>query len=108
MEAGFYIFETKPLTLKFKPDGVLVNSREIIVTILQGVSGAMVEKTGADLTINLAENAVELHMSQEETAKFQPGTALIQVNILYDDEERDTSVQGKMNVYDNLHREIMA
>ena len=105
--AGFYIYETKPLTLRFKPDGVLVNSKEIIVTILQGISGTLIEKTGADLAINLTDNTVTIHLSQEETARFQPGTAQVQVNILYEDRERDTTVQEQISVYDNLHREIM-
>ena len=105
--AGFYIYETKPLTLRFKPDGVLVNSKEIIVTILQGISGTLIEKTGADLAINLTDNTVTIHLSQEETASFQPGTAQVQVNILYEDRERDTTVQAQIGVYDNLHREIM-
>lgn len=105
--AGFYIYETKPLTLRFKPDGVLVNSKEIIVTILQGISGTLIEKTGADLAINLTDNTVTIHLSQEETARFQPGTAQVQVNILYEDRERDTTVQAQIGVYDNLHREIM-
>lgn len=105
--AGFYIYETKPLTLRFKPDGVLVNSKEIIVTILQGISGTLIEKTGEDLEINLTDNTVTIHLSQEETARFQPGTAQVQVNILYEDRERDTTVQAQIGVYDNLHREIM-
>lgn len=105
--AGFYIYETKPLTLRFKPDGVLVNSKKIIVTILQGISGTMIEKTGTDLAVNLTDNTVMVHLSQEETAQFTPGTAQIQVNILYEGEERDTSVQAQIGVYDNLHREIM-
>lgn len=105
--AGFYIYETKPLTLRFKPDGVLVNSKEIIVTILQGISGTLIEKTGADLAINLTDNTVTIHLTQEETARFKPGTAQVQVNILYEDRERDTTVQAQLSVYDNLHREIM-
>lgn len=108
MAAGFYIYETKPLTLRFKPDGVLVNSKKIIVTILQGISGTMIEKTGTDLAVNLTDNTVTVHLSQEETARFTPGTAQVQANILYEDEERDTSVQAQIGVFDNLHREIMA
>lgn len=108
--AGFYIYETKPLTIKLLQDNlpvVLEDYREIIVTIKQLMSGAVIEKTSKDLDVTPEEGKIVLELSQEDTASFGVGEALIQVNVLYEDSERDVSTQGKLKIKDNLHKEFM-
>lgn len=110
MSAGFYIYETKPFCIRLKPPGTLsmaAEARSIIVTIYQAESGITMEKQGNEITIEPEEDKLFFYMTQEETAKFKPGSAMVQVNILYEDAERDTSAQGMIRIYDNLHKEVM-
>lgn len=105
--AGFFIWETKPLTIEFEPEGVLDDVEKVVVSIAQPMFGVNLEKRGSEVIVDAENNQVDIYLTQEETSIFSPGEAVIQVNFLYDDEERDTSVQGIIKVWDNLHREVM-
>ena len=102
---NFHKYETTDLALKFTPSGVLEDYSKIIVSIVQnGV--ARVDKTENDLTID-GDN-ITIHLSQEETGKFMANsTAEVQVNILYEDSERDVSTTGTIEVLNNLYNEVM-
>ena len=105
--AGFYIWETKTLHLQLIPETALDGFKDVIVTLAQEWSEAIVEKSTADLVIKEQEGQIDVGLSQEETAKFVPGKVRIQVNLLYNDSERDTTVQGVVEARDNLHRKVM-
>ena len=111
-KAGFYIYETKPLTIALKrcgepAAGVLNDFKEIIVTIYQMIGNVTIEKSGADLDVDPEEVTVSIYLTQEDTAQFSPGEGEVQLNILYDDSERDVTVKKKIEIWDNLHREVM-
>lgn len=61
------------------PEKVSVDGlSEILITYSQ--NGKIIfEKTEADLTISLEDNAVSYTLTQEEANKFAPGKALVQV-----------------------------
>lgn len=103
--AHFYIWETKPLTIRFTPENVLQSYKHIVVSIEQ--SGIIVNKTEMDMEIDTTLGTISLNLSQEETGKFHKGEALVQVNIYYEFEERDVSKQGKIEVRDNLYKKVI-
>ena len=103
---GFYQWETKTLILKIKPVSALQGVKSVIVSIAQ--SRAMIEKHTDDLTIDEDAGTISVYLHQEETARFTVGSAQVQVNLLYHDAERDTTVKGSVQVWDNLHKEVMA
>lgn len=111
-EPGFFVYETKQLQIdllrcKEPFPEVLEDLKEIIVTIRQAVGNVKVEKRGADVTVDAENASIGIFLSQEETGLFSVGDAPIQVNILHNDMERDTTAKGVLKVWDNLHPEVM-
>lgn len=104
--AGFFIWESKPLIIQLEPEGVLDDAKNVIVSFHQ-MYGANIEKSGAEIMLDLEKTRIECYLSQEETSSFEVGSAEIQVNILYEDSERDASCKGTLEVWDNLHKEVM-
>ena len=110
--AYFFVWETVdfPLQLSYKDSSiegkVLDGYSEVIVSLKQGTN--LLEKKGDELGIDVENDIINLHLSQEETGAFKPNKQVIlQVNIYYDDTERDTSFESYIDVYDNLHKELM-
>lgn len=109
----FYIFESETLTITLESEegGVLEGYRDVCVNIEQGE--AKVVKHADELGIDVENSTIAVTLSQEETARFSPGTSMkpgtakLQVNILYEDGERDVSVQAAIEVRDNLLKEVM-
>lgn len=67
---------TYTLTL---PEGTdLSGADQIIVTIADADQHKILEKSGEDLTI--ADNTIEVRLTQEETLRLPAGQVLIQVN----------------------------
>ena len=110
--ARFYKYETVDIPLKFTPAGVLEDYSKIVVSIAQ--SGMIqINKNESELSIDVNEDTITLSLSQEETAKFSggdennPKIAKIQVNIYYENKERDVSTVGTIDVYDNLYKKVI-
>lgn len=109
---GFYRYETVDIPLVFTPNEVLEGYKHIVVSIAQDKS-TRVNKTEDDIDIDVAENKITVHLSQEETGMFDggdrnnPRKAQIQVNIYYNNAERDVSTVGILDVYDNLYKEVI-
>lgn len=104
--ASFYRFETISMPLKFTPEGVLEDYKHIIVSISQnGV--LLINKNEDDLVIDSTTDTITISLSQEETGLFQPTKAYIQVNIYYNDSERDVSTQAAIDVLDNLYEKVI-
>ncbi len=110
--ARFYKYETIDIPLKFTPTGVLNNYKHIVVSIIQnGI--IQIDKTEDDLSIDINEDTITISLSQEETGKFSggdennPKMAKIQVNIYYENKERDVSTVGIIDVYDNLYKKVI-
>ena len=109
--ARFYTYETVDIPLKFEPEGVLEGYRHIVVSLSQ--SGIQIDKTEEELGIDVAEDLINISLSQEETAMFNggdknnPKQVLIQVNIYYDNTDRDVSCIESIDVYDNLYKKVI-
>ena len=110
--ARFYRYETVEIPLVFTPVGILEGYKHIVVSIVQkGMT--QINKTEEDLNINVGTDTITLYLTQEETGKFMggennnPRKAEIQVNIYYNNSERDVSTVGSIDVYNNLYSKVI-
>ena len=110
--AKFYRYETVNIPLAFTPTGVLEGYEHIVVSVSQGGT-TQIHKTEDDLEIDVENDTITLSLSQEETGIFAggdvntPRKAQIQVNIYYNNNERDVSTVGSIDVYDNLYKRVI-
>ena len=100
-----YRYETATLPLKFTPSGVLNDYEHIIVSIAQ--NDIQIDIHENDLTIDTANDTITVNLTQEQTGQFKPAKADIQVNIYYQDTERDVSTCGSIVVLDNLYKKVI-
>ena len=106
--AKFYRYETTDIMLTFSPTGILQGYEHIVVSLSQ-IGGVQIDKTEEDLEIDDVMDIINLHLSQEETSSFSGGNNVkIQVNIYYDDETRNVSTVGEIEVLDNLYKKVMS
>lgn len=103
--AHFYQWETVDLPLKLSREGALNDVKSVVVSIKQGSN--LIEQNEETLGIDAENDTINMHLSQEETAQFKTGAAYIQVNLYYENTERDTSAQASIEVKGNLHKELM-
>lgn len=105
--AHFYRYETAGITLKFKPENVLEDYQKIIVSLRQN-GNIQIDKNENELGIDSENGTILINLSQEETGKFEDNNKiLVQVNIYYDDESRNVSTMGEIQVYDNLYKKVI-
>lgn len=109
--AFFYIYETVDFPIQITAvDGskdILKDCKNLIVSLGQGSLLLEKDLSSPDIGLDIDNNIINLHLSQTDTCRFKQGEVIIQVNILYEDTERDTSAQGKIDALNNLHRKIM-
>lgn len=103
--ASFYRFETTALTLKFTPEGILDDYKHIVVSISQ--TDNQLDLSENNLSIDELNDSITFSLSQEQTSQFRVGRAEIQVNIYYNDTNRNVSTKGYIEVYDNLYNKVM-
>ena len=102
----FYIYETVDFPIKITPASALEDYKHIVVSM--GQKGkTLINKKDAELGIDTQEGIINMHLSQEETGKFKVGEADLQVNILYNNTERDTSAMVMLDVRENLLKQVM-
>lgn len=112
--ASFYKYETVDIPLIFTPSGVLDGYKHIVVSLAQ-CGETLVNKTEEDddLDIDVANDTITLHLSQEDTGLFSGGDigsplkANVQVNIYYNNTERDVSAVKSIDVYENLYSKVI-
>lgn len=110
--AHFYTYETVDIPLVFTPEEVLQDYRHIVVSLKQD-DVIQINKTEEELGIDVEHGTINISLSQEETAQFKGGSQnnprqiLIQVNIYYNDTDRDVSTIKSIDVYDNLYKKVM-
>ena len=106
-EPDFRIFETANLPIRVRQQGALEGYKLIITSIKQ--LNVLLEFNSDDPNINVDvdENLIYLHLSQEDTSKFKKGPAILQINVYYHDEEREASSTAEIYIGDNLHKEVM-
>ena len=116
---GFYQWETADLTVEVEPAEAMDGWTKIAATITQ--FSARVNRVFEAGAPEVSGNAINLHLTQEETGQFKPTVtqgekpcqyagqmpkARLQVNIMYGD-ERDTSTEAYLDVFENLLDEVM-
>lgn len=72
---------TPTYILTFPEDIDFTGADEVIVTFADTEYNTILEKSGADLTIN--ENVIEVFLDQAETLSFTQSRVLLQVNWTY-------------------------
>lgn len=109
----FYVWETVDfpihLTRSDDNEGILENCKDVIISFEQ--TGILLEKNkdSVDVALDIENDIINVHLSQEETGQFKADKSVnIQVNILYEDSERDTSAIATIMAYKNLHKEVMS
>lgn len=105
---SIYLYETVDLEITLTTDdesSVLEDVKDVIVTFQQSGVNRCEKSLGSGVEIE--DETLFVHLSQEDTSAMVEGGILVQVNILYNSEERDVSVIGQLEVLNNLHREIM-
>ena len=100
-----YRYETATLPLKFTPSGVLNDYEHIIVSIAQNET--QIDINEDNLTIDTANDTINVSLSQEQTGNLKIGKADIQVNIYYQNTERDVSTCGSIVILDNLYKKVI-
>ena len=108
--AHFYVYETVDIPIKLKTENteILKDYTEIVVSIVQKNPLVQIDKFTDEIGINVETNTLTIHLSQEETAKFYADkVAEVQVNIYYENTERDTSAKGTIDVLENLYKKQM-
>ena len=109
---SFFIYETVSLPIRVTDKegntGILKDCKNVILSFEQKRI-LILEKDMAspDVAIDGENDIINLYLSQEDTGMFKPGEAKMQLNILYEDEERDVSSQATILVFDNMHKEVM-
>lgn len=105
MAAGFYQYQTWDLKIRIKREGALQGAEHVKVSVSQ--LGNKVDFDDEELGLDVENDIINLHMEQEDTGRFSEGTAKLQVNILHEDTRRNVTAKATLEVYDNLHKEVM-
>lgn len=106
--ASFYIYETKTLHLKLSRPEALENYKEIVVSLNQAKTNTQIDFSGDQLEVSVPDGLISLYLDQETTSKFSPGSVTIQVNIYYQDKERDVSTTTTVKVLSNLYKKVIS
>ena len=110
--ASFYVWETVDFEIELSRESgekVLEGCRNVIVSLEQKSHLLEKDLSSPDIAIDTENDTIVIHLSQEETGKFKPSTTdvILQVNFLYENEERDTSTQTTIKALKNLHKKVM-
>ena len=110
---SFYVWETVniPMLLIGKDDetGVLNDCKDVVISFYQ--QGFLLEfyKDDANVGIDTENDKLNVYLGQEQTGLFKPNINItVQVNVLYEDSERDTTATGMIRPLLNLHKEVMS
>ena len=110
--AQFYVWETVDFPLQLKREdettGILEDCKDVIVSFEQ--QGILLEKDieSPDIELDVENDIINVHLTQEDTGQFKPDRDVtVQVNILYEDTERDATAHGTIKALRNLHKAVM-
>lgn len=102
--AFFYQYETVEFPLQLSESEALQDSTKVVVSLKQG--GTQLDKVNPDM--NKETGLITLYLNQEETALFKVGKVDLQVNIYYENKERDVTTKAQISVLDNLYKQVMS
>lgn len=107
----FYIWETKDFNFQLEwqegSTGSLNDLKDAIISFQQGKVLLEKDISSPDVGIDADENIIFVHLSQTDTGSFVEGKVKVQINLYYEDTERDATVKIELNVLDNLHKGVM-
>ena len=112
MAVGFHRYETEPLRLVIEQEGVelpLEGYAKVAVSFDQHEGACHLDflfDEGAP-EVDVANSTINLHFTQEESARFMAANANVEVNILYQGGERAATCEGVVRVFRNLYKEVM-
>lgn len=108
---GFFLWETVDLPLEiYREDGttgILQGLKNVIISFQQGKILIEKDKDSPDVSIDTEHDTINIHMSQEDTGAFREGEVDVQINLLYDSHERDTTCEAVITALRNLHKAVM-
>ena len=109
---SFFVWETVniPMLLIGKDDetGILNDCKDVVISFYQ--QGFLLEfyKDDANVGIDVENDKLNVYLGQEQTGMFKPDVIItVQVNVLYENAERNTTCTGAIRPLANLHRKIM-
>lgn len=105
MGFSFYRYETAVIPIVLSDKDALKEYETVVVSIAQ--RGRETRQFSETLGIDPDEGRINVPLSQEDTAAFAAGIATVQVNIYYQNTERDVSARANIEVLGNLLEEVM-
>lgn len=103
--AFFYPYETCDLTIVLDRENALADVDDVMVTLSQCGKRSININTGLDIDEN--SNTIVVSLTQSQTGRFCKGEVDVQVNILYETGERDTSEIASLTVLDQTYEAVM-
>lgn len=90
------------------PYDALAGYSDVVASFKQAGKNIQLDIDTADLVINEDTGTITVNLTQEQTGMFTAGEVIVQVNILFEDSERDATAQAKIGVLDNLYGQVMS
>lgn len=111
-EAFFFQYETAELKLLIRGEGKpLEGYDKVVVSFDQGAQRGMHHADFAfdagSAEVDVEESTITLYLGQEDTGQFAAAPARVQVNIHYTDQERDVTLEGRVEVRENIYKRVM-
>ena len=100
MVPGFYRWATPHITARVAKPGALEGTKDVVLTIAQGAKTWDFHKD--ELEIDEAAGTVGVTLTQAVTGELEAATVEVQLNILYDNGNRDPTCKGCINIFENL------
>ena len=114
MSVSFHQYETEPLQLIIEQEGVekpLEGYEKVAVSFDQSTKQGcyhqdFLYEQGAG-EIDVENSCINLVFTQEQSGKFMPCDATVEVNILYEGGDRVATCEGTVKVFRNLYKKVM-
>lgn len=100
-----YQFTTPLITITIPEELPVSTIDKLVVTLKQ--ASLKIEKAETEVTFDTENNKINVHLSQEETGLFGPGSVQVQVHILVGNTAYATNIMTA-NIYANIHGEVIA
>lgn len=109
-QVTFYQWTTAKLLLIIGGENPLQDTRDILVSFVQGETELDFHKD--DLEVDEEASTVTVSLSQEDTGSFRvdpngTGKVNVQVNVYYEDSDRDATGEGEITILRNLYKKVM-
>lgn len=109
--AEWFQWETVDLTVRLVDEEwepapeALEGVQDMVFTVAQGNKKLNVFLN--EMVVDYTEGTVTIHFSQTMSGSLNPGHADVELNVLYEDGERDASYWGEVFINENLFKKVM-